>query len=302
MTTLSRAQILDLTAVFTANALIRDQDLMSHCMALGVLDGIQSLGKYRGNKQARFAKPEQLETVVKAGQFTTPVGTLVTVTRLSDTRHTATLYGLPEHISDQEVLEALAEYTLADLTITMLPHRHLHGAYSLNRRITASTPLLKLPDSLLIPTIEGYTLRSTVVVQGRAPICFSCKQRGHYKSTCPSQTLPDLEATTTDTMNITPDLTTSTTPTEPELIPDQLPLAETRPGETAEEPARKLSKKEKKDLKAQRAQQQTQSHQPQPKRRNLEPQFRKAMDEAMALFPQFTEDQIAERIIAIGST
>ena len=237
----SRLEIRDLTAVFTANALVRDQDLMSHCATLGVLEGIQSLGKYRGNKQARFARPEQLETVVKAGKFTTEEGTQVTVTRLRDNLHTATLYGLPEHISDQEVLEALASILKADYTIQMLPHRHLWGAYSLNRKITASIPLLKLPDSLLIPTLEGYTLRSTVVVQGRPPICFSCKQRGHYKSTCPSQTTPELEDTDNSIdMDLTPVITT---PADPVPKPDQLPLPDSSPD--VQEPPKKLPKKEK---------------------------------------------------------
>ena len=65
-----RQQLQKLTAVFTATHSVSDKQLLTHCSELGVLDGVQSLGKLQGCLHVRFASLDQLETAVKGGKFT----------------------------------------------------------------------------------------------------------------------------------------------------------------------------------------------------------------------------------------
>ena len=222
-TLIEREEGRSLTAVFTAAHLVNDQDLLNYCNSLGILEGVQSLGKLGGNLHVGFSTLDHYNKALEDGQCT----------RLVDRAYTATLYGIPDHISQQEIITAV--YKAANITVTVekLPHKLRPEANSLNRRVTAPVSLNTLPDSLLIDTIEGYTLRSTVVVQGRAPICFRCKERGHYKSACPqNRKQPTTPADPDPAPALVIDLEAAA-PTQPEERPaEETPLPAPKPEAT----------------------------------------------------------------------
>ena len=116
-----------------------------------------------------------------------------------------TVCNVPIELNEEVLAAFLCKYgDIEDITKAKSSSRTAHGDYIF-------TMCLDKGGFVAIPhTLEYETQVMTVVVEGRKPQCWNCKQLGHFSKSCPQKTIQPVTTTAT-TATIAAVAATSTT-------------------------------------------------------------------------------------------
>ena len=156
-----------------------------------------------------------------------------------------TVCNVPIQLNEEVLAAYLVKHgEIEDITKAKSVNGTAHGDYIF-------TMCLDRGGFTAIPHIIEYEHQiMTVVVEGRKPQCWNCKQLGHFSKSCPQKTTKTTPATTTTTTETTANTTNTTTTiaatAATEVNKNETPKAKTRDSPYKEEGWTQVVKGEKK--------------------------------------------------------